>query len=323
VLLLDEFARGLDAASRERLLSAVSTLARAGTPVVMSSHRAEDLVPEITHAVVLEAGRITAAGPRDAILAEWMARPRPHPGRVSAGSSARVRAAAVPEEPIFELDDVDVLVEGRRVLEGISWRMGLGENWVVHGPNGSGKTTFLRLLLGEEQPAPGGAIRRAGLGRRPSVWEVKERIGFVGARVQAQHRYDETGEEVVLSGFHGTIGLHDAITEAQRGAARRWMERLGVAELASRQVLALSYGELRKLLLARAMVLDPAVLLLDEPIAGLDAGSRESFLELVDDLAASGTQLVFATHHDDELVGSVNRELELAHGRIVYQGPRR
>jgi molybdate transport system ATP-binding protein len=349
VLLLDEFARELDAVSRARLLSAVSAVARAGTPVLMSTHRADDLVPEITHAVVLERGRITAAGPRDLILAEWgapvthvsstvpavptfgsrlepsaCARSMPSSGRRSLRSSASaVRAVGAPEEPVFELENVEVFVEGRRVLERISWRMTRDENWVVRGPNGSGKTTFLRLLLGEEQPAPGGAIRRAGLGRRPSVWEVKERIGLVGARVQGQHRYDETGEEVVLSGFHGTIGLHDAITGAQRDAATRWMERLGVADLASRQVLTLSYGELRKLLLARAMVLDPAVLLLDEPLAGLDAQSRASFLGLVEDLAESGTQMVFATHHDDELVAAVNRELELADGRIVYRGPRR
>jgi molybdate transport system ATP-binding protein len=324
VLLLDEFARGLDANSRARLLAAVSAVARSGTPVLMSTHRADDLVPEITHAVVLERGRILHAGPREAVFPEWEAGYRPRTRPTSPAASPRVGITdGAAEESVFELENVDVLVDGRPILEAINWRMHAGENWVIHGPNGAGKTTFLRLLLGEEQPAEGGTIRRAGLGRRPSVWEVKERIGFVGARVQAQHRYDETGEEVVLSGFHGTIGLHDAITDGQRAAARRWMERLGVAELASRQVLTLSYGELRKLLLARAMVLDPAVLLLDEPIAGLDAHSRASFLELVENLAESGTQVVFATHHDDELIRGVNRELELAHGRILYQGPRR
>jgi molybdate transport system ATP-binding protein len=319
VLLLDEFARGLDATSREKVLGAVSAVARAGTPVLMTSHRIDDLIPEIARGVVLEGGRIVSAGTRDQILKDWEGRT---PGR-SGALSFTAGMSKGPSGALFELEDVDVLVDGRRVLGGITWRMERGESWVVHGPNGSGKTTFLRLLLGEEQPAPGGAIRRAGLGRRPSVWEVKQRIGFVGPRVQAQHRYDETGEEVVLSGFHGTIGLHDPVSEAQREAARVWMERFGVADLASRQILSLSYGELRKLLLARAMVLDPEVLLLDEPVAGLDGRSRAAFLELVEDLAEGGTHVVFATHHDDELVAAVNRELELSEGCIVYQGPRR
>jgi molybdate transport system ATP-binding protein len=327
VLLLDEFARGLDTASRERVLRAVSAVARAGTPVLMTSHRIDDLVPEIARAVVLEAGRIASSGTRERIMEVWeeprRSRPRLPPPDAGTAGVMPTGPVTEPSEALFDVSDVDVLVDGRRVLEGIAWRMQRGESWVVHGPNGSGKTTFLRLLLGEEQPAPGGSIRRAGLGRRPSVWEVKERIGFVGPRVQAQHRYDETGEEVVLSGFHGTIGLHDSVSSAQREAAWRWMERFGVADLASRRVLSLSYGELRKLLLARAMVLEPAVLLLDEPVAGLDGPSRAAFLELVEGLASAGTHVVFATHHDDELIARVNRELELSNGRIVYQGPRR
>jgi molybdate transport system ATP-binding protein len=317
VLLLDEFCNGLDAASRCALLDVVSGIARSGTPIVFATHRLDEVVPEVTHAAVLQGGRLVAQGRRADVLPRWAS--------MSAPSFPPVHAPPPGPDPrpLISIERADVLVEGRRVLRDLTWRMLDGENWVVRGPNGAGKSTFLRLLVAEEHAAPGGRIERLDLGDRPSVWDVKARVGVVTPRLQADHRLDASGEEVVLSGFFASIGLGGEPAPAQREAAARWMDRLGVGHLARRRIDSLSYGELRKLLLARALVTEPEVLLLDEPFNGLDPSSREEMMRVVQALCESGTRIVLVTHHDSEVVPAVNRELEMRDGRIVRQGPRR
>jgi molybdate transport system ATP-binding protein len=317
-LLLDEFCNGLDAPSRASVLGAVSAIARGGTPVVFATHRPEEIVPEVGHALLLERGRVVAQGPRREVLARFAAS-HPAPGAAPAAEDGSPAQGPV----LVSVEHADVLVEGRRVLRDLTWRMREGENWAVRGPNGAGKSTFLRLLCGEEHAAPGGKVRRLDLGERASVWEVKARVGLVTPQLQSDHRADHLGEEVVLSGFFASIGLGDEPSAAQRKAARRWMERLGIGHLAGRRIHSLSYGELRKLLLARALVRDPEVLLLDEPFNGLDPRSRVEMMELVEGLCQGGTRVVLVTHHDGEVLPCVNRVLELRDGRIVYQGQRR
>ncbi len=314
-LLLDEFLNGLDAASRDLMLGAASELAREGVPLVLATHRPEEVPPAVERAAILEGGRLVAAGPRSEVEARWRERPGaarspplPPPRHTTAGDA------------LFRVSG-DVLVDGRRVLRGLDWTMRRGESWAVRGPNGAGKSTFLRLLLGEEHLAPGGRIRRLDLGESPSVWDVKERVGLVAPDLQARHRADARGEEVVLSGFFGSIGLGDSPTAEQRDAAARWMELLGVGHLAARGVHSLSYGEMRRLLFARALVIDPEVLLLDEPFNGLEPRARAEMMDLVDALCRSGRAVVLVTHHDDEVVGAVARELRLRDGRVERAGP--
>lgn len=324
ILLLDEFCNGLDAASRAAVLGVVSEIARGGTPVVFATHRPEEIVPEVRQAAVLERGRLVIQGPRDQVLAHWTPTStltsNPTPTSTPTSTTSRKPAAT-----LFSVERADVLVEGHLALRGLDWTMRGGENWAVVGPNGAGKTTFLRLLAGEVHPAPGGRIRRLDLGGRSGLFEVRARVGLVAPRLQAEHRLDASGEEVVLSGFFGSVGLGGEPTAAQRAAAARWLDRLGLSRLAGRSIQALSYGELRRVLLARALVHDPEVLLLDEPWNGLDPEGRAAMMALVQGLAESGMRLVLVTHHQYEIVPAVNRLLELRGGRVAYAGawPRR
>ncbi|HEU4384663.1 MAG TPA: ATP-binding cassette domain-containing protein [Anaeromyxobacteraceae bacterium] len=325
VLLLDEFCNGLDATSRAAVLEVVSRIARGGTPVVFATHRPEEIVPEVRQAAVLERGRLIDQGLREEVLARWRPSPagRGHSGsaEVAEGEGARRTATPTASATLFSISRADVLVEGHLALRGLEWTMRRDESWAVMGPNGAGKTTFLRLLAAEAHPTPGGRIARLDLGESPGVFEVRARVGLVAPRLQAEHRLDATGEEVVLSGFFGSIGLGGAPTPAQRAAAVRWMDRLGLAHLAARNVHGVSYGELRRLLLARALVHDPEVLLLDEPWNGLDPTARAAMMALVQSLAESGTRLVLVTHHEYEIVPAVNRLLVLREGWVAYAGP--
>jgi molybdate transport system ATP-binding protein len=306
-LLLDEAFDGLDAAARASLLALVSAAARAGTAVVMATHRPEELVPEIAGVVRLEGGRASGPGPREALAP---------PPPASAADGRRYRGTFGPV--LFELTSVTVLREGRAVLSELDWTIRAGERWSVVGANGAGKSTLLRLLAGEEQPARGVADR-LGLGPRAGLDALRGRVGLVSPELQARHRTDATGEEVVLSGFAGTIGLAVAPSAAQRARAREAAARLGIEGLLPRRIRSLSYGELRRLLLARALAPGPEALLLDEPLAGLDPAARRWVLALLDALGPDGPALVSVSHHADELPPGGGR-LHLSAGRLVRTG---
>jgi molybdate transport system ATP-binding protein len=314
-LLLDEFVNGLDASSRSAMLDAVAALARTGIPTVLATHRPEEAIPEARHALILEGGRVVRAGPREEVEAAW---------RESAAPAARPPLPTSPPrpgpDPLFDVRG-DVLVDGRRVLRGLDWRMRSGESWAVRGPNGAGKSTFLRLLLGEEHLAPGGRILRLDLGPSADVRDVRARVGLVAPDLQARHRGDATGLEVVLSGFGGSIGLGEEPSRAQRTSAHAWLAAVGAAHLAERSIQSISYGELRRLLFARALVTDPDVLLLDEPFSGLEPRSRAEAMDLVDRICRGGRSAVLVTHHDDEVLPSIAFELRLRDGRVERAGP--
>ncbi|GEJ59283.1 ABC transporter ATP-binding protein [Anaeromyxobacter diazotrophicus] len=349
LLFLDEPCHGLDAAARAGFLALVSAVARGGTPVVVATHRRDELVPEITRVAVLHGGKILAQGGREEVLgrhrggpaastatATATANPTANPTATSTSTpTANPTATANPTPAagpatagppsssiLLSISHADVNVEGRPALRDLSWTVRRGESWAVVGPNGAGKSTLLRLVVGDEQAMPGGRVARLDLGERASVFEVKARVGFVSPDLQARHRGDVLAEEVVASGFTASIGAVEPATEAQRAAASRAMERLRVAHLAGRRIHGLSFGELRRLLLARALVAGPELLVLDEPCDGLDPEARAALLDDVERLARSGTPLVLVTHHAEDLVAALDHVLELAAGRAVYQGPR-
>jgi molybdate transport system ATP-binding protein len=315
-LLLDEACDGLDASGRESFLALVSAALRAGTAVVMATHREEEIVPEIARVLRLEGGRIVAAGGR---------RERPHAAEPGAGADLstpspprRRRTEPLARRVLFRLSGATVLVEGRAVLSELDWTVRAGERWAIAGPNGAGKSTLLRLLAGDAQPARG-LVDRLGLGARAGAEDLRGRIGVVSAELQARHRHDATAGDVVLSGFAGTIGLSTPPSAAQAERARDAAARLGIAGLLGRHVLALSHGELRKVLLARALAPGPEALLLDEPLAGLDAGARAWVLAALERAAADGLAVIAVSHHPDELPRGAT-PLRLERGRFVRAG---
>ncbi len=304
-LLLDEACDGLDAEGREGFLALVSAAARGGAAVVMATHRREELVPEMGRVVFLESGTIAAQGPRE---------PSPSPSR-SPVPPVPPPLSTAPLPALFTLSSATVLSAGRGILRDLHLTVRRGERLSIVGANGAGKSTLLRLLAGEEQPARG-SVDRLGLGPRAAAEDLRGRVGSVSPELQARHRFDATGEEVVLSGFAGTVGLAVPAGAEERARARAAAARLGILALLPRHLLSLSYGELRKLLLARALAPGPEALLLDEPLAGLDPGARAWVLGVLDELGPGGPALVAVSHHPDELPAG-GRRLLLAGGRLV------
>ncbi len=335
LLLLDELLTGLDAANHSAALRWLDHTRGARLPWVLATHRLDELPASATHALVLQRGRIVYRGsPSRASLEPWLGTRR-RSSRLRSVRKGTSRAVRL----LVRLTNASVFIDGRPVLLAVTLEIASGQRWIVHGPNGSGKTTLLRMIYGDHAVAAGGRIERAGLAPGVPLEAFKRRVGFIAphlhsvaaASFSTAPRPLASGQprdelpnlsvrELVESGRHASMGLAWRASAADRGAARSALARFGLAALAERAVRELSYGELRRVLFARAWVNRPALLLLDEPLAGVDAPTRRILLHELATAAGEGATLVMATHHRREWPRDVTHELELLEGRVRYCG---
>lgn len=333
VLLLDEVTDGLDKEARVRLLGVLERVAKV-TTLVISTHRPETLPPWMCREIRLHGGRVLADGAASARTAEDELRLSSPVGGLPALTSSPVLVPALgkailpqvrSDESRFsgarvELQDVTVFIDRKPVLHGLNWTIRPGENWAVVGANGAGKSTLLRLLAGDETPAWGGAIRRylPPHGHEVTDLETTRRsVRLVSDMQQATYGYNLCGEDLVLSGPDNTVGLYRTVSPAELEQAHHCLELFGVRHLAKRSIRHCSTGEMRRLLLARAIMGEPALLLLDEPCSGLDPAARHHILSLIGELGKRGVQFILVTHHDQDVISAVNKVLYLEDGRIV------
>lgn len=210
-----------------------------------------------------------------------------------------------------------------RILGGVDWRVERGQHWVVLGANGSGKTSLLRALTGYLPPTTG---RIAVLGKTygQTDWrELRLRIGIVTSALQPQVPPAEPALDTVLSGKFAQLDLWASTTRSDRAAALRLLRRVDAAHLAAREWLFLSQGERQRVLIGRALMARPRLLILDEPCAGLDPVAREQFLRFLDRLGRrpQAPALVLVTHHVEEITPTFTHALVLRAGRVVAAGP--
>ena len=334
-LLLDEPLNGLDARRRSQLLRLFGP--RGGLPRswVLATHRGEDIPGSATHLLQLERGRVVWQG----ALTPAQRRRLPAQER-SAGRRARAPLTVTAlksspqrrrrathhdrnDTPLLRLRNAWVWLDGRAVLRRLDFAVATGDCWVVHGGNGSGKSTLVRALYGDLGVAAQGSIRRRGIETGVPIAEFKRRVGLVAPELQTVHPLYLTALEVVVSGLHASVGLDDPPTPAERRAALAALRALGAATLAPRPLRELSYGQMRRVLFARALVGRPELLLLDEPYTGLDGVTRRALRIRVEALAADGVTLLLTTHHRDEWPACATHELELEEGAVRYCGPLR
>ncbi len=242
----------------------------------------------------------------------------------SAGSPATLPAIMA---TTIEMRDATVLLGGRPVLKDASFSLEEGEHACILGPNGSGKSTIVRLISGDlfplyREPA---AVRLFGQDRW-DLFDLRNRLGIVSDTLQAwQASGGESVRDTILSGFFGGVGL------PLRGTPEAWMEAkareaariLGVEEILDRRADTLSSGQMRRALVARALVHDPGTLLLDEPYTSLDIAARHAFSGRVRHLAARGHAIILVTHELAEIPPEMDRVILVKDGRILADGPKR
>jgi ABC-type molybdenum transport system ATPase subunit/photorepair protein PhrA len=202
-------------------------------------------------------------------------------------------------------------VESRLIVRDMNWQLRRGEHWSVFGANGAGKSSFLKLLYGDLSPALGGKIERAGYPAGTPIFEWKRRVGFVSPELQSLYTLDVDVMELVASGRHSSIGLAAPMTAADARVARSWLKFFKMLGLAKCRPRELSYGQLRRALIARAMAAEPRLLLLDEPLTGLDPTQRAAMKRLLERLMLRDVTIVAAVHHAEDLPRGMMRRLHL------------
>jgi len=226
--------------------------------------------------------------------------------------------------PALALRGVGVVRDGRALLSGVDWTVGAGERWAVLGPNGSGKTTLLRICGAELHPTSGGVeVLGERLGR-VDVRELRARIGWVSGALTRLLRAGITAREVVVTGRRAALETWwDAFGPADWSRAGTLLADAGMAAVADRPFGVISEGERQQVLIARALMGEPELLLLDEPAAGLDLGARERLVARLAALAAdlSTPPLVLVTHHAEEIPPGTTHALLLRDGRVHAAGP--
>lgn len=224
-----------------------------------------------------------------------------------------------PENALVCMNGVNVGWDGRQVLKDFSWKVLPGQHWFIRGPNGSGKTTLLELITGDNKQVYCNDVwlfgRKRGTGE--SIWDIKKNLGIVSYRLHVEYRMvgGTCLEDVIISGFRDSIGLYEQKTDMEISAAKKWLKLAGFEGRETESFGSLSYGEQRAVLIMRAAVKSPKLLILDEPCHGLDEQYRQKILDLLETVALSGTTtLLHVTHDPTEVLEAEKHILELCPG---------
>lgn len=319
LLLLDEPMSGLDAAAR-RDLEVTLQRASAHTSLVIAAHDESQLPRLVTNVALISDGELVETRMREPAqehgqsrpAANARARPRRRPDDIQSHRPQRHDA----DEPVIELQNVSVWLQGKEVLKSIDWTLRRGQSWLVTGSNGSGKSTLLRLLHAEVRPARGGRIVWHAFEDARDVWALRRQIALVSPALQARYRYPSTVLDAIASGFRASIGLTEKLSSEQAHTVSELVAAFELEGVQSRPLLTLSYGQRLRALIARTLVAKPRLVLLDEPWEGLDSESIEIVGREIGKRMADGMQVICVSH-----VGAGSLDLDcilaLEDGRIV------
>lgn len=226
---------------------------------------------------------------------------------------------------IVHLKNISYMPGGKYILHNVDWSVNTGENWAIVGLNGSGKTTLLQMINGYIAPSRGDMYV---LGKHYGTYDwrrLRRKIGFISSALQEKFYTTETAEEIVLSGMFATIGLYDKPKAKDVESALSLLELLNCGHTAKQPYLELSQGEKQKVLIARALINSPRLLIMDEPCIGLDIFSREQILSAIETLSrrVSAPTILYVSHHTEEILPVFTHTLLLRQGEVHSAGKTR
>lgn len=314
LLIIDNPYIGLDAQSRRQLDDSLSTLASEGLSIVMLLCDPID-IPSYADSVILLENLTFKAQINDP---EGIRRLRqetlPAVDSLTASDLPPRRRRYPDFTTAFSITDGHIRYGGRSIFEHLDWKVARGERWALTGPNGSGKTLLLSCVCGDHPQAYANNIvlfdRRRGTGE--SIWDIKDKIGYVTPEQQLYFRSVKPVEEIVVQGMRNMLERYNPVTAEELEDARRWLQLLDISHLADRQFSTLSSGEQRLVMLATALVKQPPLLILDEPLHGLDAARKERVRRIIDAMMQrDDSSLIFVTHYQREIPPCVDHTLTL------------
>ncbi len=223
---------------------------------------------------------------------------------------------------IIELKNVSITRNSKYLLKDIDWTINQGEHWAILGLNGAGKTTLLNMLNGYIFPSKGELKVLGKTIGQYDMRKLRKSIGWVSSSIQEKFHDYSTAKDIVMSGKFATVDLYDDITENDREYANHCLERLNIKELGDREYRTFSQGEKQRVLIARGLMAEPELLILDEPCTGLDIIAREKLLDIIRNLSEdeSAPTLIYVTHHTEEILPNFSHTLLLRRGEIHSAG---
>ncbi len=313
LLILDEPFEGLDAASLAALQQHLLSLA-SHIPMVIVLNRLDQCPEFVTHIAFMQDGKLTQQIARDDHDAYQQLTQLMHLKTTQLTLPPTDIDHTLPEldpaKPLVQLKSAAVKYTDTVIFKDLDWTINRGEHWQLTGPNGSGKTALLSLITGDHPQCYVNDIFVFGFkrGSGESIWQIKQFIGYVSTALQWEYTVGTSLRNVIISGFYDSIGLYSKYTDNQRDIANQWLEVLGMRDRADETFTSQSYGDQRLLLIARAMVKHPPLLILDEPCLGLDDMNRQQVLSLIELICArSDSTVLYVNHHaEDKIVGVEN-----------------
>ena len=319
VLIMDNPFIGLDAGTRDLLKSLLAELIKViGLQVILVLSKSDDIPDFITHVITVENMICGEKLPRSEYQGVCVPEKMLSDEKIQAILDMPYKDNLYKAANVVKLNKVSIRYGERTILRELDWTVKCGEKWALSGENGAGKSTLLSLVCADNPQSYACDItlfdRKRGSGE--SIWEIKKHIGYVSPEMHRAYLKNIPAIDIVASGLHDSIGLYKRPKEEDRTVCLFWMDIFGVKQLADRSFLQLSSGEQRLVLLARAFVKDPELLILDEPLHGLDLYNRRLVKDVIETFCHRNDKtMIMVTHYKEELPACITDSLYLIRNR--------
>jgi molybdate transport system ATP-binding protein len=319
ILFMDDPLNGLDVATRKNFSNILEQILNSGITTVITSGN-DSIANSITHIAAFDHNEIVYSGAKKNFNSALL-----HQAPLPALRTDEWKSI-IPDlhkerfDYIVKMQGVKIKYEEKFILDDINWEVKQGERWALSGPNGAGKSTLLSLINGDNPQAYANNIilfdRKRGTGE--SIWNIKKKIGFVSPELHQYFPGDCTCLQAIESGYYDTSGLFRPSDPEQATIARKWMDLLNIEAKPEQLLRLISFADQQLCLLARALIKNPPLLILDEPCQGLDDASVQQFRALIDHICGiSNTTIIYVTHNESELPSSINRWIRIEKGKRV------
>jgi molybdate transport system ATP-binding protein len=317
LLVFDEPFDGLDANSQQSLQQTLESLNQQGHTLILILNRLDEVPQFVSHLGFLQNCQLLAQGTKRQTLENKTVKAYLTFDGASLTLPPKdpctVQLTLENDQPLVTLTNGRVAYSDRIIFENLNWTIKQGEHWTVLGPNGCGKSSLLNLISGDHPQCYSNDLTVFGIkrGSGESIWDIKQHIGIISSALQWQYKASTNVLSTVISGLFDSIGLYNPVDEHQKNLAMEWLKQVGLDHHANSSLHQLSYGEQRLVLICRAMIKQPALLILDEPCQGLDDPNRQLVLGFINLLAQqNATSILYVTHHQSDYLPCFDNRLQ-------------